>query len=229
MRQETVHIGNYFNCPAYFTLKEGIKSQFCFSQAPFFSIFSIPKEAAKWDSSMSNTASVTSNAIKILIWVRLHQTQVLEPAARKAVIKISKSVRHPPCLPQSITKQECAMAYKQVLHVHSPSGSFWNCIYMLDFVFLDLGTVIYLRPKSPCGSGFHCRNHSSKSSLAKKTLEHWQIQDGVLRDISFGMELSSLVFLSPVLDLCYKDQSGILTKIYLSVINLKHILGKNMG
>lgn len=99
---------------------------------------------------------------------------------------------------------------------------------MLDFVFLDLGTVIYLRPKSPCGSGFHCRNHSSKSSLAKKTLEHWQIQDGVLRDISFGMELSSLVFLSPVLDLCYKDQSGILTKIYLSVINLKHILGKNM-
>lgn len=99
---------------------------------------------------------------------------------------------------------------------------------MLDFVFLDLGTVIYLRPKSPCGSGFHCRNRSSKSSLAKKTLEHWQIQDGVLRDISFGMELSSLVFLSPVLDLCYKDQSGILTKIYLSVVNLKHILGKNM-
>lgn len=93
MRQETVHIGNYFNCPAYFTLKEGIKSQFCFSQAPFFSIFSIPKEAAKWDSSMSNTASVTSNAIKILIWVRLHQTQVLEPAARfwpvSGLIKIS--------------------------------------------------------------------------------------------------------------------------------------------
>lgn len=34
MRQETVHIGNYFNCPAYFTLKEGIKSQFCFFTSP---------------------------------------------------------------------------------------------------------------------------------------------------------------------------------------------------
>lgn len=78
---------------------------------------------------------------------------------------------------------------------------------MLDFASLDLGTVIYLRPKFPCSSGSDCRNHSNKSRLAKKALEHWQIQDGVLCDISFGVELSSLVLLSPVLDLHYNDQA----------------------
>lgn len=52
-------VEKYFNSPTYFTLKAGIKLNFCFSQ----SHFSILKEAAEWDS--------YKKLILLLLWCQI--------------------------------------------------------------------------------------------------------------------------------------------------------------
>lgn len=63
-----VTVDKYFNYLAYFTLRAGMQTQFCFS--PFS--FSILKEAAEWDSCKSDPViTVVSNTTQTLILVGL--------------------------------------------------------------------------------------------------------------------------------------------------------------